>query len=354
MNFKRNWYRGFCAAILAFPCWLGQAKAEQGQFDWPSVLMARSDYLKLFAFAQTRPVGSDPYIASLQASLGLDRAAGAPPDLISASAYLFPKAVWDGNVNGGFPGSTILVGGIPFTIDPAERATQGLVLGLTGTASARFFLDPGLTLSAEFLGSAARAPSLNTNVLSATGQICARQFLGHEDWLRTCVGMFAESRDLSETDTRFLSLEFGKLVSSNLGPSEVSATLRHSFDQAGEATSLSLSAETIRYGVGVFDATVDLGENVSGRMNVIYGARVGWARQLFGNNTRLSVGTSYSAGVNVFDVPRQDVNTSVNLAMDFKSGISVLASLGQNNSTVPAYSGSVISVSIDFSRLFLD
>jgi hypothetical protein len=129
-----------CLALCAMP-----VQAQPYAHHWQAAMEAPSPRLRLFALMAERPQGAGQAVAALQKGQGFAHLAGQGPQIVASGVSLGPVLRYDNNINGGTPGDTILIGGLPFTISPDARAISGMVFGAEAGGSLRLSLSPRTT-----------------------------------------------------------------------------------------------------------------------------------------------------------------------------------------------------------------
>jgi hypothetical protein len=338
-------------AAIFFSC--GAAQGFDSQDYWDSVMSAESDMLKLYALSVGRPVGSDRALLSYLHEFAYDFGDSSHPYLITASAFLMPDAHWDSNVNGGFIGSLIYLGGVPFVIDPSERAKRGLLLGVSGGVSASWALGDGLTVSGQASAVVDRDPKMEINSYFIQGSFCGRQSTTDWTWASLCIAKDRSYKILSESTGGFVSFSTGAVGDIGLGPEQVEVTFRHFFEPEMPHNTVSLATEVLSERGGRAGLSIGLGDSVPGQMTPSLFGSVTKSLSVLGRQGSASLNFSRSDGAKLFDVARVDKSLSLGLKFDITSKVTVTTSLGRIWSTVPAYAGDTVSVSLDLSKLFM-
>lgn len=344
--------RGFFAGVaLAIPVLLASGLyAVAGPLDhnWQAALFARSERLRLFALVLDKPLGVGAAIGPLRRSLGLNQPAGAAPQRIGGGEFLAPVLSWDGNINGGYKGDTVLIGGLPFRIDAPYRAHAGIVAGLRGGVSRRWAIAPGTTLDLRLNGSFVRAPRFDENVTTAQSALCLEHGLGPTLWTTGCGGSVTQLRTLSTTREQFVSFGVGGLVAAPFGPSVIEATYRHSMNPGWTRDSLRLSSETARRGLGVVSLSASLGERVTGQNSELFSFGVGLTRPIAGQVTSLAVELAKTGGARFLGQERRDKNLSLSITRAISPDLSATVGAVRTRSSITAFSGSELNFSVNY------
>ncbi len=112
-----------------------------------------------------------------------------------------PVVSYDPNMNGGMPGSSFVLGGLPFTLPPGNVAQQGVLIG------AGLFLTGQTDVSANFgLEYSTQAQSLHNlasdlRVRSAGVSVCGLTFLSETTLGSICAATSREEKALSRSST---------------------------------------------------------------------------------------------------------------------------------------------------------
>lgn len=136
--------------------------------------------------------------------------AGVAPPLMAQDApptlRLAPVVAYDPNMNGGMPGSSIVLGGLEFTLPPESVAQSGLLVGaglsLAGRAdvSANFGLD--YSANVQSLHNLAA----DLQVRSAGASVCGLTFLSDSTLGSLCATTSREEKALSVSSTTSFTL----------------------------------------------------------------------------------------------------------------------------------------------------
>ena len=186
-------------AVFAVPL-----QAQPFDHHWQAAMQGGSARLPLFALMVQRPQGAAETVASLQQGQGFGHIAGQGPQRLSSGLSLSPILRYDNNINGGTPGDSILIGGLPFTIPAESRALSGVIWGADVGGSLRYSLSPKTVVDAHL--SAGRAQGQGARVETKSGSVCVGQFLGGSEWLDLCLQRDIANRALSQNDQTTASL----------------------------------------------------------------------------------------------------------------------------------------------------
>ncbi len=144
MILRRTIQAALLIALAALP-----VRAETPRQAWQEAAQSPSARLLLFSLATRRPPGGLGTVAALGRAQGLFGPAGPLPLRVRSA----PQLYYDGNLNGGFPGDSITLFGLPFQIAEDQQAKPGVIIGASLSAeqsyvvAARTVMTGGLSLS---------------------------------------------------------------------------------------------------------------------------------------------------------------------------------------------------------------
>ncbi|MDO5706907.1 MAG: hypothetical protein Q4G49_17790, partial [Paracoccus sp. (in: a-proteobacteria)] len=178
------------AVMAAIPVAAVPAKADPLP-GWGAAMISGQGRLTLYALERARPAGSEGYRADLARRLGALHPQGGGLVPLGHQVDAWPILSWSRNFNGGVPGSTIMIGDLEWTIDEADRARSGIVIGAGAGAVARFSYATGSVLTASVGASVSTLASEGMSRSEAGTSLCAEQHMGGFVWLDACAGLAA-------------------------------------------------------------------------------------------------------------------------------------------------------------------
>lgn len=319
--------------------------------DWQTALSASSPRLQLFALMMARPDGAAELVANLQKSQGFAHQRGAGVQYVHHALTFAPYLSYDNNINGGTPGQTILIGGLPFQIAPASQAKQGLLAGLTSSADLRLSLSPHTVISANQSFLLARAVDYDLSVAAVQTDLCLGQFLGAADWLDLCIGQSKTERALFRSATPYISLGLTKQFASPLGFHEASGKLQRRLTADYRQLNLEMGLTTARATLGVLETRFDFGQHIVGQHTRLFGASVALRRPLLEQNTTFFASYAKEGGARFFGDPRDDEVYGLGISRPILGGLAVTLSLRNRKSTLANYDGVTFGVDFNFSKV---
>ncbi|WP_156102902.1 hypothetical protein [Thioclava atlantica] len=113
-------------------------------------------------------------------------------------AHVSPFIRYDSNLNGGFPVSSLTVGGLTFQINPDDVRKKGALVGLDGQASFAMPLADGLALSGVGQVELGYAPQQRVDKTQLSGSLCVERMFNTATWLSSCLSGYKQVFDLGQ------------------------------------------------------------------------------------------------------------------------------------------------------------
>ncbi len=334
----------FCMGLCVSP-----VQAQPYDSHWQAALQASSQRMRLFALMSARPTGAAEMVGALQRAQGFAHRRFHGPQIVSADIRLAPVLEFDNNINGGTPGTTILVGGLPFGIPLEQRATQGMIWGAKLQGNVRSSMAPRTIIDAHL--SATMAQGQGLTIQTATVHLCLGQFLGGADWLDMCVQRDLADRALSHSDQTTTSIAFSQQFATDFALSEAQVILRHSVLQDYQKLSLDFGLTTARAQWGVLETRAEFGQFISGQHTRLFAATLALKRPIFGADTTLFAAYSHEGGANFFGTPRWDDLVGFGMSRPINDIFGLSLSLQNRDSTLANYRGITLGLDFTFSGL---
>lgn len=220
------------AASLVAPA----AHAEErrvGVLD--AVAMSGSQSLAIYALSNPAlPRQMHETRDNIASRMGLS---GQPGDIGSRWMRFSPVLTYDGNINGGSTGDSILAGGFRFEVGEEFRAVSGILVGGSVNAGMRVNLAERTALELDLGAMAAWAPQHDMTKNSVRASACVRHMLpDNATHLRGCVDGSYLSYELGETRKAGIEAGVSRAFASTSAFHEVSATgrIERSFGLGGD------------------------------------------------------------------------------------------------------------------------
>jgi hypothetical protein len=259
-----------------------------------------------------------------------------------------PVLRYDSNINGGTPGETILIMGIPFTIAPQSRAKKGLVLGGSASGNLRLSISPTTVIDANI--SASRAQGQGLTVKTTAASMCLGQFMGGANWLDLCIQRDLADRALSQNDQTTASLGLTQQFASAFALSEAKLNLRKSRNDDYDKLWLDLGLTTARAQWGLLRTEAEFGQYVAGEHSRLFGATLSLSRPIFGETTTLFASYAREGGADFFGAARRDQVVSLGMSRPITKLLGLNLSLQDRRSTLANYDGVTFGVDFTFSN----
>lgn len=341
--------RAILLAFLAMAAGATSLQAQPYDSHWQAAMMASSARFKLFALMAQRPDGAEQTVAALQQAQGFDHKQGHGPQILSSGLRFGPVLRFDDNINGGTPGETIMIGGLPFAISPASRAVSGVVWGGAASGNLRLSLSPATTLDASL--SASRSQGQGARITTQSAALCLGQFMGGTDWLDICLQHDLADRALSNNDQTTASISLTHQFATDFALSEVQMKLRQSVLKDYRKLSLDMGLTTARAQWGLVQTQVELGQYIAGKHTRLFGATLSLTRPIFGAETMIFASYSREGGAAFFGDPRWDQVVSLGLSRPINDVLGLNLSVQDRQSTLANYDGVTFGLDFTFDAL---
>jgi hypothetical protein len=336
--------------LVAFAAvWPCLAKAQPYDSHWQAAMQASSARLRLFALMAQRPDGAADAVAALQKGQGFAHIADQGPQILSSTVRVGPVLRYDSNINGGTPGETISIGGLPFSISPETRAVSGIVWGGAVSGSLRLSLSPTTILDANL--SASRAQGQGAMITTRSAALCLGQYLGGSDWLDLCLARDVADRALSHNDQTSVSIGLTQQFATDFALSEAQIKLRQTVVTDYQKLSLDLGLSTARARWGLLETRAELGQYIAGEHTRLFGATLSLTRPVLGTDTVIFASYSREGGASFFGDPRWDQVVSLGLSRPITDVLGLNLSLQDRQSTLANYDGVTWGLDFTFQRL---
>lgn len=315
--------------------------------NWQAAMVAQSPRFQLFALMQAHPDGAGPAVAELQKGQGFAHQDGG--QVLQSGLSLEPVLRFDNNINGGTPGKTIIIGGLPFDIAPDARARAGLTAGVLARGSLRFSLSPKTVVSANIAATAARGAGFNLSAQAAT--LCLGQYLGGADWLDLCYGANADNRALGRSSDHFVSLGLTHQFATDFALFQADAKLRQTSTQSHDKLALDMGLMAAHGPWGLIQARFDLGQWVTGQHSRLFGASLSLTRPGLGQDTTLTAAYAREGGSQFFGMARKDETFSIALNRAIGPHLGLGFVLRDRQSTLANYDGPSLGFDVTWRNL---
>ncbi|MDO5632942.1 MAG: hypothetical protein Q4G22_14065 [Paracoccus sp. (in: a-proteobacteria)] len=324
-----------CAAALAGATAPALADPLPG---WAAAMASGSDRLALYALERARPTGSEAYRANLARRLGALHPDGGGIVSLGQQADVWPILSWSRNFNGGVPGATIMIGDLEWTIDEADRARSGIVIGGGAGAVARFSYARGSVVTAGISASVSTLVGEGISRSEVGGSLCAAQHLRGFVWLDGCAALVG-ARQSGREDVVERSLSLTPVVVTHLGnvDQQISATLRRKMRNDYNQNSLSMDWTGAIPDVGALSLGGEGAKRVQGQNTVRRGLRAGLARPIAGRMTRVQASWYQTGGSTIFGTARTDRIVSLSAETVATPWLAVSATIGRRDSNFDTY-----------------
>lgn len=305
-----------------------------------------SPRFQLFALMAQRPDGAGDTVAALQRGQGFAHLPDHGPQVVASSIRLGPVLRYDSNINGGIPGETILIVGIPFTIAPPSRAKKGLVLGGSASGNLRLSVSPMTVIDVNL--SASRAQGQGLTVQSRAADLCMGQFMGGANWLDICIERDLSDRALSQSDQTTASIGLTQQFASAFALSEARLKLRKSKNDDYDKLWLDLGLTTARAQWGLLKTEAEFGQYIAGEHTRLFGATLSLSRPILGETTTLFASYAREGGADFFGAARRDEVVSLGMSRPITKLLGLNLSLQDRKSSLANYDGVTFGVDFTF------
>lgn len=306
-----------------------------------------SPRLYLYAQAITGPQGDVAEIDRAKTQHGLYHS-GPAPKLLARALHFAPQLYFDPNINGGTPGHTVMIAGLPFTLDAAARAVSGGMLGGQLGSAARFSLAHGRVLEGQVQLSYARHMASDLAVSAARAQLCGAQYLGHAAWLDLCAARSQTRRALGKNGATTLSAALAQQYRTARGAAEFSVKVERQHYENYDKLHLNLSLTTARARLGTLALQAEFGAPVAGHHSRLFGASAALTRPIAGQSRSIFASFAREGGADFFGTARADQLLSLGITSPIGPRASVTVSITDRHSTLPSYSQQTFGLAFSF------
>jgi len=143
--------------------------------------------------------------AGHSAAVGLILSAGIAAPLLAQedppALKLAPVVAYDPNMNGGMPGTSFVLGGLPFTLPPDSVAQPGVLIGAGLSLAGRTDVSANFGLEYSANLHSLHNPASDLRVRSAGASVCGLSFLSDSTLGSVCAATSREEKALSRSST---------------------------------------------------------------------------------------------------------------------------------------------------------
>ena len=279
-------------------------------------------------------------------SLGFE---GRVLEVSKLEAHLSPFVRYDSNLNGGFPVSSITVGGLTFQINPDDVRKKGVLVGLDGQASFAMPLANGLALTGAGRVELGYAPQQHFDKTQLSGNLCVERMFNTSTWLSSCLEGYkqvfdlGQNRGLSGSVTLRRDLRLGK----SFNELSIGMSRKREFANAGYNQNLVSIGVVSALPVGVAVSTnVAFGSQVSGALVMRNGVGIGVSASIAGRPTSVSFSRQESRGSLYLGQPRKDRTLTVQVVRALPARWSAKVSYSRTQSSANVFDDSSVGFSI--------
>lgn len=321
---------------------------------------------RLAVFAQTKALDAGDLSPATVGALndGLERlgfgSGVRAGQVLAKSATLAPTLGYDGNLNGGYPGSVFDVGGIVLTADPAYVAVPAATVGAEMSARLRLSLGRGQIFEASADATTAYAPTRDLSKSSAAASACAKTHLQGWTFLDLCAEQGASYRSLGQSLATTTSAGLTTLFATGAAAHEVTMTLSNTTLSGGNQGGVSLGWTSVWDGA-VTRLQAGIAAPVPGQ--TVQRARIeaGAAWVMADHPIDLGLWASQSEGGTTLGIARRDQAQGLSLSTEWtwpsnlpaqrllgRGPVTTELGLSQTQSTISLYNDRQISFTARF------
>ena len=355
-SLAKSWATHICAALVLLwlvvqPC---SARANGYANLAEAALHGPSPRLYLYALAIAGPQGSLAEIDRAKAQQGLYHS-GPRPQLLHRAVHFAPQLYFDPNINGGTPGRSVMIAGLPFALEARAQAVSGMMLGGHLGAQARASLAHGRIIEGQVQLSYARQLGGELAASNASAQLCGAQYLGNAAWLDLCAARSHARRALGRQTATTLSAALSQHSRTARGAAEFGAKIERQQHAKYDKHILSLSLITARARLGTLALQAEFGAPVAGHHTRLFGASATLTRPIAGQSRSVFASFTREGGADFFGVARSDqlwtlgISSPVGLAPSGARAF-VTASITDRQSTMPNYTQQSLGLTITLRR----
>lgn len=296
----------------------------------------------LWGILEERPRGAATAAFRLADQLALNPDRESLPYLVGTSLTFAPVLKYDRNVNNGFKNGTIHIGGLPFSVEEAEKA---VTIGGAVSGGVSLGLAKGTTLTLGARSEYQRAIGKKFEVFDTTGFLSLDHTTQNWTYLNATYLVNEEKRALGTGNVKIASFTAGKLFGqggSHLH--DVSGTFSRVQDNSTWQSRARVDWTGSFAGHGVFRFGLERGETIDGVLLPRTTVTGSYANIMLGAPTTLSAYYSERVGGDFFGEIRNDDVYRVGITRKITDRVSLHGSYEYKDSTNDSFDESGIDI----------
>lgn len=332
---------GLVRAVLLLCLWASGARAQDIAFS-----PAMPPRLALFVLAYDNLTHTHNAIDRAKRAQGLG--GGAYPYPIDRTINFTPLLYFDANINGGTPGDTVMIGGLPLVLAQDARAVQGMMAGGQISLRAAAALGHGRVVSVQ--GDAAAAQQIGSFLRSARAhlQLCGAQYLGAARWFDICAAQNISARALVQTRSQTASAALAQQFKTQRGYGQLGLSLRRQIFTGYALDSAAFTLTLADEHRGLIQIQTEVGAPAAGQMSRMYGASASVTQPIWGAQTTVFAQFTRDGGGEFFGQARQDTAVTLGMTRPFGRGQSVTLTAARTLSNISNFTDTALGLAYNF------
>ncbi|GGF74842.1 hypothetical protein GCM10011402_29420 [Paracoccus acridae] len=335
-------------APLVFACIIATAPAVQAKNIWDALGLAGSGSLTAWALSEPAlPLEALAARNSIVRDMGFIGTRWTP----SYTWYrVSPVFTYDGNLNGGFPGSTLVVSGLKFEIGEEYERKSGMLIGAAASVGSNIPVGDGLAWENSVSVLVGWSPEHNLSKSILTGESCLRQMQTIATYLHACLDMRYSDYELGETADVGFRIGASHAFAAAGGLHEVMGEisnirdLKDRYDQ--QAVSVVL-ATAWREGYATH-AGLQLGSAVEDQLVMRERVEFGVSRIVLDRPTAVRVSLQSNRGGRWLGKDREDIVASLSLTREVSDNLGTTVSVTKTESSANFFDERSVGFSTNF------
>lgn len=266
---------------------------------------------------------------------------------------LHPTLTYDANMNGGNPPSPLVVGGLTFYGDPDEYAQAGILVGLSATQSARFFVSHGRFIDISTRAGISFNPTHDLQVVDSDVSLCSVNHLRDWWYLDLCADQTRSIKDLQTNAQSTQSVALSRYVETNSGDyAQIGLTATRLNTGSFAQDRLQFSLERLTGDRTFSSIEVSLGQPVTGQLAQRYAMSAQQSLNVANRPVQLAASVQRREGGLVLGEDRDDTQISLSLSTPIWQGVTASLGYSANDSSIDHFDSSTPTFGLVFQSAF--
>ena len=337
---------GALALSLAAPATAAQADGT----IWDGLRLAGSQ--SLLAWSLSEPALPLEALAARNKILENMGYIGARGEITRTWYKFSPILTYDNDINGGFPGSSIVVSGLTFEIDEEYERVSGLMMGMSVSGGFTMPVADGLSWNSKALALATWSPEHSMSKVRIAGDSCLRKMLNISTYLNGCLDLSYSDYDLGTSHSIGGRVGISHAFAAFGALHEVQADLRHASYGGGSSYEQrvgSVRLTTAHAGGFATVAGLQLGSDVDGILAMRERIEFGISANIFGEPGMIMVSAQNNRGGSWLGEAREDRIYSLSLSRSFGDKFGATINISDTHSSAEFFNETAVGINFSYS-----